>query len=275
MAVQQDLDARLWAVTKTLQSAVQGLENANYEGSEGAWLQQYHDALPPPAAIERWPEAPGADRRWGFVLKWMALLQELAFCLRSIEREVAEAAAVAAPPQQQASSKRPAAPVAPRDLLSLRDYAAVHVALDLIVYWGVLPALEQGVGAYEAEQRPIAKAVRVHRRLLLWGVEDARHRGLMLQAAAHQLMQAVGAVQHTVLLDQFAPMLLPRFLTDILTGLLQVAYGFKTGMFCCFQQCTTHSNYSSITQITIEPCWYIHADKAAHNMFDLLMYTQT
>jgi hypothetical protein len=238
MVVQQDLDARLWTVTKALQSAVQGLENANYDSSEGAWLQQYHDALPPPAAIQRWPEAHGADVRWNFVLKWMALLQELAFCLHSIEREVAEAAAAAPPQQQQPRSKLPAAPVAPRGLLSLRDYAAVHVALDLIVYWGVLPALEPGVGAYEAEQRPIAKAVRVNRRLLLWGVEDARHRGLMLQAAAHQLMQAVSAVQQTVLLAQFAPMLLPRFLTDMLTGLLQVAYGFKTGILHCFHLCT-------------------------------------
>lgn len=83
---------------------------------------------------------------------------------------------------------RPAPPKAPRGLLSLKDYTSVHAALELCVYWGVLPNLEPGVGAQDAEARPLPKAVRVHRRLLLWGVQFARHYGVAQEAAAFQLV---------------------------------------------------------------------------------------
>ncbi|CAM9425820.1 unnamed protein product, partial [Choristocarpus tenellus] len=135
-------------------------------------------------------------------------------------------------------------PQAPRGLLSLRDYTVIHVALDIVVCWGIAPLLQNGVGAFEVAQRPRSKAVKVDRKLLLWGADyhqrrfgkgrhstDNSHRDGDIDAKIseveklRQLSLCADAVQGVVMSDQFMPMLLPHYLPDILAARLQLAFG--------------------------------------------------
>eukprot|EP00611_Tribonema_gayanum_P002636 TRINITY_DN1199_c0_g1_i3.p1 TRINITY_DN1199_c0_g1~~TRINITY_DN1199_c0_g1_i3.p1 ORF type:complete len:275 (-),score=100.96 TRINITY_DN1199_c0_g1_i3:1425-2249(-) len=239
------MDRRLRAVAAALQQATAGLEEKPpREGSETVFLEGYHDALlqkmpdnvkPPTAA------AAGADPRWRACLIWTGLLKELEHCLVAIDEEEREAATAAASDAAAAAAAAEAAaspeqhrqqqhPKAPRGLLSLRDYSAVHTALELLVFWAIIPAVEPGVGPFDPETRPPAKAVKVHRRLLLWGLSYASKKGMVTQEAAGQLLTVLEVMRRLLMLDQFAPMLLPRYLADVLAGLLQVAYGFNTDL---------------------------------------------
>ncbi len=120
-------------------------------------------------------------------------------------------------------------PRPPPDLLSLRDLACLHAALEVIVFWGIFPCLKPGVGQSTPEARQISKAVRIHRRVRLWGLEVARTEGISSMSAAFQLEAILSCLKSTLTVPQLEALFLPKYLPDILAGYLQLSHGYSKG----------------------------------------------
>lgn len=122
--------------------------------------------------------------------------------------------------------------------MSLRDYTVIHAALEIVVHWGMVPVMEPGVGVFEYDKRPRSRAVKISRRVLhFWGMGGEGQGGgggggggsqgqAKAQAQAHaQLTVCTGVIQGVVTTDQFMPMLMPLYLSDLLAARLQLVYG--------------------------------------------------
>ncbi len=118
-------------------------------------------------------------------------------------------------------------PQPPPDLLSLRDLSCLHSVLEITVLWGIFPCLEPGVGQSIPEARQISKAVRLHRRVRLWGLEVARAEGVSSVSAALQLEAVLACLKCTLTIPQLQALFLPKYLPDILGGYLQLSRGYN------------------------------------------------
>ncbi len=144
-------------------------------------------------------------------------LQELASHSSSSEPDVG--------PIPAGATNKPPQP--PPDLLSLRDLTCLHTVLEVIVFWGIFPCLEPGVGQSTPEARQISKAVRLHRRVRLWGLEVARAEGVSSVSAALQLEAVLSCLKSTLSIPQLQALFLPKYLPDILGGYLQLSHGYN------------------------------------------------
>lgn len=156
-----------------------------------------------------------------------------------------------------------APPRPPKGLLSLRDYTVIHTALEMVVFWGLAPVLEPGVGVFDADKRPRSRAIKVSRRILRWGGceagESTRAKGQQgrdnsvprdvdgrcdghgasggaadsgaggiaegVVASTERLTMCAEVIQDVVFTQQFMPMLMPFYLPDLLAARLQLVYG--------------------------------------------------
>ncbi len=128
-------------------------------------------------------------------------------------------------PLQARSTK----PTPPPDLLSLRDLSCLHAALEIIVLWAVYPCLEPSVGQSTPEARQVSKAVRIHRRVRLWGLEVARSEGVSSVSAAFQLEAVLSCLKSTLAVPQLQALFIQKYLPDILGGYFQLSHGYGRG----------------------------------------------
>ncbi|CAN0240906.1 unnamed protein product [Pylaiella littoralis] len=283
------MEAHLRKITRCLGKAVAELEQVSEKRAQevdAEWMTRFHAGMAVPASLDT--DKPqdvfsihgrhesgegGTDLRWALLKStWLPLLQDLHHtvglldreesALQAAEQKEADEAAAAAAAQMPgggaaAGNRDRAPPRAPKGLLSLRDYAVIHTALEIVVHWGLVPALEPGVGVFEAEKRPQSRAVRISRRVLhFWGTEKCYHPpvgqpshrpvsskscgsphticvggdpstpgGDGHSAHAQQLALCTAVIQGVVTTEQFLPMLMPLYLPDLLAARLQLVYG--------------------------------------------------
>jgi hypothetical protein len=225
-----NMDSRLLDVTQVLREYVSKLESAptavtrsDYSDSSlEKWLKGTLAAQVPSSYFSGVSFADDQDTRWLLVRQLLGICLELNEALLSIAADE-EAREI---PGQELSARRLEEPIAPRDLLSLRDLACLYSAAELLIQWGLLPCLEPGVGGGEPETRFLPKAVRIHPRVLHWGYKITRERGIEVRVASNQLYLVVMGLQKVLQLQHVKAILLKRYLPDLLGGLLQVAYGY-------------------------------------------------
>lgn len=115
-------------------------------------------------------------------------------------------------------------PPPPPGMLSLKNYTDIAAFVELAVCAGVVPLLEPNILASVDDRLrfmlPKTLAGRMPRKALLWG--DLRHSHIDNGTKIAQLVAVVGVVGRLILLDRFAPMLLPRHISDLHGAILQV-----------------------------------------------------
>ncbi len=155
------------------------------------------------------------------------LLDSLSECLHELASYSGSSSEVDIGPISAGAKNKPPQP--PPDLLSLRGLACIHSVLEVVVLWGIFPCLEPGVGQSAPEARQISKAIRLHRRVRLWGLEVARAEGVSSVSAALQLDAVLSCLKSTLFIPQLEALFLPKYLPDILCGYLQLSHGYNRG----------------------------------------------
>ncbi|KAL1915629.1 uncharacterized protein VTP21DRAFT_6388 [Calcarisporiella thermophila] len=160
-------------------------------------LLQAQAHITPSSTIER-------ESRWEFVLECLGFLSKIQDLLVKM---------VAADEKQAHSD---------RDLLGVRDLRVVNTLIEIVVIWGVYPSLLPGVGVPISMRSQSAYA---SRDLLIkeLDVESSSQRRLLqiMETLSKIILSIHGPVPYTTI----SSLLLDRYLTDILSGLLQLAHG--------------------------------------------------
>ncbi|TYZ65520.1 hypothetical protein PybrP1_000804 [[Pythium] brassicae (nom. inval.)] len=145
-------------------------------------------------------------------------LRRLSDCVRQLD---------ALDAQRSAGGQRDR-PEAPLGLLSLRDYAVLQAALEVLFTWAAHPRVAAGVLLPVARRRP-TKTLGIAPFVLLWGSE----RVLLTPTAGHELLEITRTMLELLFLPQFQPLLLPKYAVELAALLV---FGETCGSFAADTQ---------------------------------------
>ena len=204
------------------------------------------------------------EARWELLrCGWLPALRSLCLAMSDIQRhEAATAASTAAEAGVSAgagstaasggrSSRGEARPKAPTDLLSLRSLCHIHAALEVLVVWGIAKRLATPGAAGGATSSGAAVRRRAYGVLLpptrpltktVAGALDNAQRVLQLRPSVQggagdgdgeevphlrrlRLWFCAVVLERTLRIAQLRPLLLPRYLPDLIAALLDLSRG--------------------------------------------------
>ncbi|RMX69435.1 hypothetical protein DD238_004631 [Peronospora effusa] len=124
-------------------------------------------------------------------------------------------------------------PKAPADLLSLRDYSVLQATVELLFCWGAYPRVAAGV-LMPIEKRMPTRTLKISTDVLMWGdreytrvVMDAE---VLREETTSELLEITQVLLQLLSLPQFQPILLPKYVVELLALLIygEVAMDTKT-----------------------------------------------
>ncbi|EEY61218.1 uncharacterized protein PITG_01469 [Phytophthora infestans T30-4] len=142
------------------------------------------------------------DKAWRRGL--VPTFQRLCLCMTRLDQLEAQESKQMGPltPRQAENPKAPAG------LLSLRDYSVLQAAVELLFCWGAYPRATAGVLMPIEKRRP-TRTLEISKDILLWG-----YRGYT------RLLEVTQALLQLLSLPQFQPILLPKYVVELLALLV-------------------------------------------------------
>uniref|UniRef100_A0AAV1TPV1 Uncharacterized protein n=1 Tax=Peronospora matthiolae TaxID=2874970 RepID=A0AAV1TPV1_9STRA len=116
-------------------------------------------------------------------------------------------------------------PKAPAGLLSLRDYSVLQAAVELLFCWGAYPRVATGV-LLSIEKRKPTRTLSISTNVLSWGYREycARHileeKDVQSEERIRELLAITQVVLQLLSLPQFQPVLLPKYVVELLALLV-------------------------------------------------------
>lgn len=154
------------------------------------------------------PEAP--EEAWRGLV---ALFQRLGSCM----------ARVAELERQQKAEMGPLrpgqTPRAPAGLLSLRDYSVLQAAVELLFCWAAHPRVAPGVLQPVEKRRP-TRTLEISKDVLLWGERKYEATAHVEEEEVAELLEITQALLQLLSLPQFQPILLPKYVVELLALLV-------------------------------------------------------
>ncbi|KAH7484168.1 Transport and Golgi organization protein 6-like protein [Phytophthora ramorum] len=156
------------------------------------------------------------DEAWqsGLVLNF----RRLSLCMARLDALEAQERETMGPPTPRQAEK----PMAPAGLLSLRDYSVLQAAVELLFCWGAYPRVAAGM-LLPLEKRRATRTLEISKEVLAWGyrgysgvTEVARKDGMMTS----ELLRITQALLQLLSLPQFQPILLPKYVVELLALLV-------------------------------------------------------
>ncbi|KAG6962343.1 hypothetical protein JG687_00007200 [Phytophthora cactorum] len=144
--------------------------------------------------------------------------QRLCLCMTRLDQLEAQERKKMGPQTPQQAEK----PKAPAGLLSLRDYSVLQAAVELLFCWGVYPRVAAGVLMPIEKRRP-TRTLEISKDVLMWGyrgytqVVDAE---LKSEETTSELLGIMQALLQLLSLPQFQPILLPKYVVELLALLV-------------------------------------------------------
>ncbi|KAG3165333.1 hypothetical protein PI124_g1341 [Phytophthora idaei] len=144
--------------------------------------------------------------------------QRLCLCMTRLDQLEAQERKKMGPQTPQQAEK----PKAPAGLLSLRDYSVLQAAVELLFCWGVYPRVAAGVLMPIEKRRP-TRTLEISKDVLMWGyrgytqVVDAE---LKSEETTSELLGITQALLQLLSLPQFQPILLPKYVVELLALLV-------------------------------------------------------
>ncbi|KAI9987428.1 hypothetical protein PInf_023467 [Phytophthora infestans] len=157
------------------------------------------------------------DKAWRRGL--VPTFQRLCLCMTRLDQLEAQESKQMGPltPRQAENPKAPAG------LLSLRDYSVLQAAVELLFCWGAYPRATAGVLMPIEKRRP-TRTLEISKDILLWGyrgytrvVADAELRN---EETTTELLEVTQALLQLLSLPQFQPILLPKYVVELLALLV-------------------------------------------------------
>ncbi|RLN44006.1 hypothetical protein BBJ28_00009726 [Nothophytophthora sp. Chile5] len=115
--------------------------------------------------------------------------------------------------------KQAARPTAPAGLLSLRDYSVLQAAVELLFCWGAHPRVASGILLSIEKRRP-TRTLDIAKSVLLWGSRAKMIREDEEEERVDELLEITQALLQLLSLPQFQPILLPKYVVELLALLV-------------------------------------------------------
>eukprot|EP00644_Phytophthora_capsici_P004499 jgi/Phyca11/110968/e_gw1.19.125.1 len=132
------------------------------------------------------------------------IFQRLSLCMTTLDALEAQERKKMGPQTPKQAEK----PQAPAGLLSLRDYSVLQAAVELLFCWGAYPRVATGVLMSIDKRRP-TRTLEISKDVLMWG-----SRGYT------RLLEITKALLQLLSLPQFQPILLPKYVVELLALLV-------------------------------------------------------
>ncbi|POM64906.1 Hypothetical protein PHPALM_19501, partial [Phytophthora palmivora] len=147
------------------------------------------------------------------------IFQRLCLCMTRLDQLEAQERKEVGPQTARQAEK----PKAPAGLLSLRDYSVLQAAVELLFCWGAHPRVAAGVLMPIEKRRP-TRTLEISKDVLMWGyreftrvVVDAENKR---EETVCELLAITQAVLQLLSLPQFQPILLPKYVVELLALLV-------------------------------------------------------
>ncbi|ETL39311.1 hypothetical protein L916_09327 [Phytophthora nicotianae] len=145
--------------------------------------------------------------------------QRLSLCMTRLDQLEAQERKRTGPPTTRQAEK----PKAPAGLLSLRDYSVLQAAVELLFCWGAHPRVAAGI-LMPIEKRKPTRTLEISKDVLMWGyrgytrvIVDAE---LKSEETMSGLLNITQAMLQLLSLPQFQPILLPKYVVELLALLV-------------------------------------------------------
>ncbi|RLN89601.1 hypothetical protein BBJ28_00011587, partial [Nothophytophthora sp. Chile5] len=115
--------------------------------------------------------------------------------------------------------KQAARPTAPAGLLSLRDYSVLQAAVELLFCWSAHPRVASGILLPIEKRRP-TRTLDISKSVLLWGSRAKVVREDEEEERVEELLEITQALLQLLSLPQFQPILLPKYVVELLALLV-------------------------------------------------------
>ncbi|KAG7379908.1 hypothetical protein PHYPSEUDO_008030 [Phytophthora pseudosyringae] len=144
--------------------------------------------------------------------------QRLCLCMTRLDALEAQEREMGPQTPRQAET-----PKAPAGLLSLRDYSVLQAAVELLFCWGAYPRVAAGVLMPIEKRRP-TRTLEISKDVLMWGyrgytrvIVDVE---LKSEESTSELLGITQALLQLLSLPQFQPILLPKYVVELLALLI-------------------------------------------------------
>ncbi|KAJ8564016.1 hypothetical protein ON010_g7332 [Phytophthora cinnamomi] len=157
------------------------------------------------------------DEAWRHGL--VPIFQKLCLCMMRLDALEAKERNKVGPKAPRQAEK----PKAPAGLLSLRDYSVLQAALELLFCWGAYPRVAAGVLMPIEKRRP-TRTFEISKDVLMWGYRG--YTRVMLdgqrtnEETTNELLGITQALLQLLSLPQFQPILLPKYVVELLALLV-------------------------------------------------------
>ncbi|KAG6614637.1 syntaxin-like protein [Phytophthora cinnamomi] len=161
------------------------------------------------------------DEAWRHGL--VPIFQKLCLCMMRLDALEAKERNKVGPKAPRQAEK----PKAPAGLLSLRDYSVLQAALELLFCWGAYPRVAAGVLMPIEKRRP-TRTFEISKDVLMWGYRG--YTRVMLdgqrtnEETTNELLGITQALLQLLSLPQFQPILLPKYVVELLALLVYDAH---------------------------------------------------
>ncbi|KAG1686519.1 hypothetical protein DVH05_006485 [Phytophthora capsici] len=147
------------------------------------------------------------------------IFQRLSLCMTTLDALEAQERKKMGPQTPKQAEK----PQAPAGLLSLRDYSVLQAAVELLFCWGAYPRVATGVLMSIDKRRP-TRTLEISKDVLMWGSRGYTRvvfdMELTSAEAVSELLEITKALLQLLSLPQFQPILLPKYVVELLALLV-------------------------------------------------------
>ncbi|RLN45153.1 hypothetical protein BBJ29_003334 [Phytophthora kernoviae] len=166
--------------------------------------------------------APAGDLQWHNEIWRRGLVptfQRLCACMTRLDEFEVQSKKKMGPKTMRQAER----PTAPAGLLSLRDYSVLQAAVEMLYCWGVYPRVASGVLLPIDKRRP-TKTLEISKDVLMWGDREYNSSDEAVKKeegdTINELLNITQALLHLLSLPQFQPILLPKYVVELLALLV-------------------------------------------------------